>query len=109
MFAGIYLHVLGGDDCGIDRLYPSGITADTEYSSSYPVENLIDGNRESYWFSGNGDTSDNVYLEFSHNVDIKHITVYEGTLYVSHIYIYDGNTGATKAFSSSADAEDYKV
>lgn len=97
MFAGIYIHALGDGDCGLDRLHPAAIRADTEYSSYYPVENLVDGNIGSYWQSQSGDTYDNVYLDFASTVDIKHIMIKEG-YYVQRIYIYDATTGSQKSY-----------
>lgn len=109
MYAGIYLHALGGGDCGLDRLYPSGITSDTEYSSTYSAANLLDGMSNTFWRSSNGDVYDNVYLEFSNNVDIKHIMVQEGAYYTLTIFIYDDNTGVMKSYQNSDDVENFKV
>jgi len=106
MYAFLCLLALGGNGC-FQRLYPSGITADTEYSSSYPVENLLD-DYNNYWYSANGDVSDNVYVDFSNEVDIQHIMIREGTYYVSAIYVYDAS-GSTKSYTHPYTGGDYKL
>jgi len=47
------------------------IMADTEYSSSYTVENLFDASITTYWCSAGGDTSD--YVVYFLEVDVEHI------------------------------------
>jgi len=98
----------GGDsDCGLDRLYPSAVTADSTMSSSYSAANLIDGRYNTYWFSQTNDLYDNVYFDFSNEVDIKHIWIMEGPNYVTAIYVlnrYNVYFGMT----NSDDPEDYK-
>jgi len=104
---GLCLIAFGGNDCGLNRLHPSAITADSEYSSSYPVENLIDGSYSTYWYSGSGDTNDYVYIDFSNDVDIKHIMIREGTYAVHYISVSDPLN--TKSYTNLDDTEDYKI
>lgn len=104
-----YLYALGENDCGLNRLYPSDIWADTEYSSSHTAEKLIDGRSDTYWYSANGDMYDNVYVEFSNLVDVKHIMIKEGTYYVQAIYVYDDTTGGQMDYTNSDDPEDWKI
>jgi len=108
MFPWLCLIAFGGNSC-FHRLYPSGITADTEYSSAYSVENLLDDNYATYWISANGDTYDSVYIDFANDVDVMHITIREGTNWISEIYIYDGITSQTMTYTESDDPEDYKI
>jgi len=102
MFAFLCFLALGGksgNGC-FQRLYPSSITADTEYSSSHPVENLLlDDNHQ--WYSRNGDTYDNVYIFFSSEVDIQHILIREGNWYVDTITVSDGDTGVQKTYTDA--------
>jgi len=109
LLVGFSLLAYGADDCGLQRLYPSGITSGTVYSSSYQVENLIDGSYSTYWYSQSGYTSDNVYVDFATQVDVKHIMIREGTYYTTYIQVRDGNTGAVMDYTQSADTEDYKM
>jgi len=111
MFAFLCFLALGGKSGNVclQRLYPSGITADTEYSSSYPVENVLrDDNSE--WLSRNGDTHDNVYISFSSEVDIQHIMIRDGDYYVNTITVYDGDSGAWKGYTDPYNAaSDFKI
>jgi len=108
MFSLLCLIAFGANSC-FDRLYPSGITADTEYSSTYPAENLIDDRYNTYWHSANGDVNDYVYIDFSNDVDIMHIMVREGTYYVTYIGVDDGITGQSMTYTNYDDVEDYKI
>jgi len=98
MLPWLCLIAFGANSC-FHRLAPSGITADTEYSSSYPAENLIDDSYNTYWYSANGDTYDNVYIDFANDVDVKHITIREGTYWVRYIRVDDGITGQTMTYT----------
>jgi len=112
MFAFLCFLALGGksgNGC-FQRLYPSGITADSQYSSSYPAENLLRDDT-SEWRSQSGDTYDNVYISFSSEVDIQHVMIWEGNYWVGYIYVYDDVSGVQKSHTDPYDGSgaDYRV
>jgi len=105
---GLFLITGGENVCGLNRLYPSGITA-SDTSSSGDLEKLIDDNYGTEWYSTSGYSYVNVYFTFSTDVDIKHIMVREGTYYVDVIYVYDDITSTLMTMTNYADTEDYKI
>jgi len=108
MLPWLCLIAFGANSC-FQRLYPSGITADTEYSSYYSAENLLDDSYSTYWFSANGDTYDSVYIDFANDVDVMHITIREGGYWVGYIGVYDDITRQTMTYTESDDPEDFKI
>jgi len=104
---GLFLITCGENDCGLNRLYPSGITA-SDTSTSANLGYLIDGKYSTEWTSTSG-AYVSVYFTFSTDVDIKHIMVREGTYYVDIIYVYDDITSTTMSWTNYADTEDYKI
>jgi hypothetical protein len=50
---GLFLITCGENDCGLNRLYPSGITA-SDASTSADLENLIDDNYGTQWAGVSG-------------------------------------------------------
>ena len=110
MFAFLCILALGDNGC-FQRLYPSGITADSQYSSSsgHSVQNVLRDNNDA-WYSQNGDKSDNVYIDFSNKVDIQHIMIREGHYWLDRINVYDGVSGSQKTHTDPYNgATDYKV
>jgi len=108
IFAGLCLLALAGNDC-CNRLYPTGITADSVLNSNYPPENLLDDNQGTHWISANGDSYCYVYIDFANDVEIMHILVLEMHEYAQQIRVYDGISGALKTLTNNEELENWKI
>jgi len=106
--SGVFLLGVGGTDCVPYHLYPSGITANSEFSSSYSVDNLNDGRWSTEWATEVGEDYGEVYFDFFNDVDIKHLWMMEGNWYLRDVYVLNSVNITQASVYYNNDPRDYK-
>jgi len=99
--SGVFLLSVGGTDCVPYHLYPSGITADSEFSSNYSVDNLNDGRFNTVWATKAGEDYGKVYFDFFNHVEIKHLWMMECGWDLRDVYVLN-SVNITQAWDNYA-------